>query len=305
MDLAAAPRTDVLMTPDGARLRWAAWPEPEGRVRGTVLVLNGRSEFIEKYRETAGELIARGFHVFGFDWRGQGLSSRTPVGDETGHYDSFDPLVRDAALLIDQVVRPAGEGPLVILGHSMGGHLALRLLAARPDLAAGAILTAPMVMPIAQPYARQAARLLSPMAAVLGRGRGYAPGEGGYDAQRLIDPRRLLSSDPVRNRIQADWFRDHPEYRVSGITWGWLAAAFRSAAAITREAPSIRVPVLMLLAGQERLVDNAASRRVAQRMPQCRVSVYPDARHEILMERDDIRSAFWRDADDFLATLAP
>lgn len=305
MDLAAAPRTDVLTTPDGARLRWAVWPEPEGRVRGTVLILNGRSEFIEKYRETAGELIARGFRVFGFDWRGQGLSSRTPTGDETGHYDSFDPLVRDAALLIDQVVRPVGEGPLVLLGHSMGGHLALRLLAARPDLAAGAILTAPMVMPIAQPYARQAARLLSPMAAVLGRGRRYALGEGGYDAQRLLDPRRLLSSDPVRNRVQADWFRDHPDYRVSGITWGWLAAAFRSSAVITREAPSIRVPVLMLLAGQERLVDNAASRRVAQRMPQCRVSVYPDARHEILMERDDIRSAFWRDADDFLATLAP
>ena len=97
MDLAAAPRTDVLTTPDGARLRWAAWPEPEGRVRGTVLILNGRSEFIEKYRETAGELIARGFRVFGFDWRGQGLSSRTPTGDETGHYDSFDPLVQDAA----------------------------------------------------------------------------------------------------------------------------------------------------------------------------------------------------------------
>ncbi|WP_225768676.1 alpha/beta fold hydrolase [Inquilinus sp. Marseille-Q2685] len=305
MDLAAAPRTDVLTTPDGARLRWGAWPEPEGRVRGTVLILNGRSEFIEKYRETAGELIARGFRVFGFDWRGQGLSSRTPTGDETGHYDSFDPLVRDAALIADRVVRPAGEGPLILLGHSMGGHLALRLLAARPDLAAGAILTAPMVMPITLSYVRQAARLLSPMAAALGRGRGYAPGEGGYDPDRMLDPRRLLSSDPVRNRIHADWFRDHPEYRVSGITWGWLAAAFRSAAAIRQGASGIRVPVLMLLAGRESLVDNGAARQVARRMPHCRVSVYPDALHEILMERDDIRGAFWRDADGFLATLAP
>jgi len=305
MDLAAAPRTDVLTTPDGARLRWGAWPEPEGRVRGTVLILNGRSEFIEKYRETAGEFVARGFRVFGFDWRGQGLSSRTPVGDETGHYDSFDPLVQDAALIADRVARRAGEGPLVLLGHSMGGHLALRLLAARPDLAAGAILTAPMVTPIAVAYARQAARLLSPLAAALGRGRRYAPGEGAYDLQRLLDPRRLLSSDPVRNRIQAEWFRDHPEYRVSGVTWGWLAAAFRSSAAIMREAPSIRVPVLMLLAGRERLVDNAASRRVARLLPDCRMIVYPESRHEILMERDDIRSAFWRDADGFLATLAP
>ncbi|MGK9171171.1 alpha/beta hydrolase [Inquilinus limosus] len=305
MDLAAALRTDVLTTPDGARLRWAVWSEPEGRVRGTVLILNGRSEFIEKYRETAGEFVARGFRVFGFDWRGQGLSSRTPAGDETGHYDSFDPLVHDAALIADRVVRPAGEGPLILLGHSMGGHMALRLLAVRPDLAAGAILTAPMVAPIAVAYARQAARLLSPMAAALGNGRRYAPGEGAYDGDRMLNPRRLLSSDPVRNRIHADWFRDHPEYRVSGVTWGWLAAAFRSAGAIKRAAPRIRVPVLMLLAGRERLVDNVASHRVARQMPHCRVIAYPDALHEILMERDDIRSAFWRDADDFLTTLAP
>jgi lysophospholipase len=305
MDLAAAPRTDVLTTPDGARLRWGVWPEPEGRVRGTILILNGRSEFIEKYRETAGELIARGFRVFGFDWRGQGLSTRMPEGDQTGHYDSFDPLVRDAATVADQVVKPATEGPLILLGHSMGGHLALRLMAARPDLAAGAILTAPMTAPIAAPAARRAAQLLSPLAAALGRGRRYALGEAAYDPQRLLDPARLLSGDPVRNRVQADWFRDHPDYRVSGITWGWLAAAFRSTGEILRAAPGIRVPVLMLLAGQERLVDNAASRRVAQRMPDCRVIVYPQSRHEILMERDDIRAAFWRDADGFLAPLAP
>jgi lysophospholipase len=40
-------------------------------------------------------------------------------------------------------------------------------------------------------------------------------------------------------------------------------------------------------------------------MPDCRVIVYPQSRHEILMERDDIRAAFWRDADGFLAPLAP
>lgn len=305
MDQLAAPRTDVITMADGARLRWGAWPEPAGRIRGSIVILNGRSEFIEKYRETAGDLTVRGFRVFGFDWRGQGLSERTPAGDQSGHYDSFDPLVADAAAVIEQVVRPAGAEPVVILGHSMGGHLTLRLLAARPDIAAGAIVTAPMVMPIAVPAAQCLARGLSPVAVALGRSRRFAPGEGGYDPERMLEPRRSLSHDPVRGRIQADWFRDHPDYRVSGVTWGWLAAAFRSSATLMQAAPSIRVPVLMVIAGQDTLVDNRASRRAGQRMPDCRLIVSADARHEILMERDDIRAAFWREADGFLATLAP
>ncbi|HXZ17468.1 MAG TPA: alpha/beta hydrolase, partial [Roseiarcus sp.] len=60
---------------DGVRLRSVRWT-PVGSARGTVAVFGGRGEFVEKYFEIAGDLLARGFAVAALDWRGQGLSER-------------------------------------------------------------------------------------------------------------------------------------------------------------------------------------------------------------------------------------
>ena len=61
----------TIKTPDGVNLRFARWAPPPGR-KGTVVLLQGRAEFIEKYFETVRDLRARGFAVATFDWRGQG-----------------------------------------------------------------------------------------------------------------------------------------------------------------------------------------------------------------------------------------
>src|SRR5205085_2153687 len=80
--------TGVLKTPDGVALRFARWSPPEGR-KGTLLVLPGRTEFIEKYFEVVAELRARGFAVAMVDWRGQGLSERALKDPHRGHVASF------------------------------------------------------------------------------------------------------------------------------------------------------------------------------------------------------------------------
>ena len=69
----------AVTTRDGVTLRFARFAPPPGR-KGTVVVLQGRAEYIEKYFETVRDLRARGFAVATFDWRGQGLSSaRSPT----------------------------------------------------------------------------------------------------------------------------------------------------------------------------------------------------------------------------------
>jgi lysophospholipase len=65
----------TLKTRDGVGLRFARWLPPAGR-KGTVVLLQGRAEWIEKYFETVRDLRARGFAVATIDWRGQGLSSK-------------------------------------------------------------------------------------------------------------------------------------------------------------------------------------------------------------------------------------
>src|SRR5882672_10721772 len=58
----------------GTLLRYAFW-NPTGPPRGTVVLMPGRGEFLEKYAtEAVGDLLHRGYAVTSMDWRGQGLS---------------------------------------------------------------------------------------------------------------------------------------------------------------------------------------------------------------------------------------
>ena len=85
--------TGAIQTPDGVNLRFARWAPPPGR-KGTVLVLQGRAEFIEKYFETVRDLRARGFAVVTFDWRGQGsriARSRTATRATCGVFRTTSP----------------------------------------------------------------------------------------------------------------------------------------------------------------------------------------------------------------------
>ena len=65
---------------DGDRLRTAIFDAAPGTPRrGVCVLLNGQTEFIEKYDEVIGELQGRGFAVATLDWRGQGGSQPRPA----------------------------------------------------------------------------------------------------------------------------------------------------------------------------------------------------------------------------------
>ena len=92
-------------TADGCRLRAARWT-PAGEARGTVAIFEGRGEFIEKYFETARDLLARGFAVAALDWRGQGGSERPLRNARKGHVDDFSQFERDLDAFVAQVLEP-------------------------------------------------------------------------------------------------------------------------------------------------------------------------------------------------------
>ena len=134
---------EFLPLPDGGVLRFALWSPDTAQPRGTILLLGGRAEFIEKYWETIGELTQRGFMVCSFDWRGQGLSSRLLADHRKGHIASFDTYLEDLALIVAHVVKPRMQPPLIVLAHSMGGHLALHFILALVAALTGGILEGP------------------------------------------------------------------------------------------------------------------------------------------------------------------
>ncbi|MGH6936295.1 MAG: alpha/beta hydrolase, partial [Methylocella sp.] len=92
---------------------------------GTIAILPGRAEFIEKYFEVIGELLSRNFDVAILDWRGQGLSGRLVDDPGKGHIRDFRAYGNDLEALAEQVLEPFCRPPWFALGHSMGAAIAL------------------------------------------------------------------------------------------------------------------------------------------------------------------------------------
>lgn len=289
------------MTRGGTRLRIARFTA-EGIPRGTFLVLTGRNEFIEKYWETTADLMDRGFAVHLMDWRGQGLSDRPLADRMKGHVRDFEDYVGDLEAFIESIAAEA-SGPLIALGHSMGGHILARTLATRPAVRArlaGAVLCSAMMEidtgRITAAWAGRIARTLC----LLGLG------ERAISAPKETGPGfNVLTSDPERAEDQPYFIAAEPLLDLGAPTFGWLDAAFRSAALLKRAgmAEAIDLPVMMAIAGADKVVKPAAERAFAARLPRATIVAIEAARHEILKERDDLRRVFLAALDDWLGTI--
>jgi lysophospholipase len=295
---------DFISASDGRRLRTGVFvPEkPRGR---TCVLLNGQSEFIEKYLEVIVELNARGFAVATLDWRGQGGSSRAlgePLKSHVGDFAEYDD---DLLSFMDQVVGKLTNTPPLVLAHSMGGHIALRALHDRPGLFSAAVLAAPMVGIVTRGYPPALVRGITALHASLGKERSFAWGMAERDPFKVDFTRQLCTSDEARFARTQKMLREHPELRLAGPTWGWIEAAYRSMK--QQNAPgyaaSIKAPVLTFGAGQDRIVNVAAVRHFAQHLPNGRYVEIASSEHEILMEKDSIRTQFWSAFDTFAAQV--
>lgn len=291
-----------LRASDGVQLRAAYW-RPEGEPRGTVALIQGRAEFIEKYYETIGELLARGFVVASFDWRGQGCSQRLLRNRAKGHLRRSTDYRLDLDAFVSQLLTPDCPKPWFALAHSMGATAVLDHSAALEGAEpfSRIVGTAPMIDLFGFPSSRLARRLASAFY-FLGLGRLFVPGGG---PQTLVEKRfanNVLTGDQRRFARAAQIIRIAPSVGIGDATIGWACAAYRLMDRLTSDgyAERVRTPTLVLAAGDERLVSTPAVERFARRLKTASCIVLPDARHEIMMERAEIRAEFWAAFDAFV-----
>jgi lysophospholipase len=287
----------------GMRLRAARFAgDPDVMGRGVCVLLNGQTEFIEKYFEVIDELRGRGFAVASLDWRGQGGSARLiPQAPLKGYIDDFAEYDADLEALLAQVVAPmlrGGERPIA-LAHSMGGHILLRTLSRLPGRIKAAVFSAPMLMFSTREHPPWLVRSLTRVMCGTGHGRDFVWGMAARDPLQLTFADQIATSDAARFQRTKDFLMRHPDLRLAGPTWGWLAAAYRSIARLKPK--GITTPVLVCGAGQDRVVVSAETRRFTQALPQGRYLEIEGAEHEILMERDVFRARFWEAFDVFIA----
>jgi lysophospholipase len=287
---------------DGLALR-AAFVRPRTIApRATVVLLTGRAEFIEKYAPTIGDLTGLGFAVAALDWRGQGGSSRLIAGAPgRGHVRDYRYYLDDLDTLLAAATAEGLPGARLMIATSMGGHIGLRHLAERPCGFAGAALIAPMVDihfgALPHWLVDRAARL----AVRLGRAERYAFGQHDPDCNRSPFASNRLTGSAERYAAWLTLQRDHPELGLGGVTFGWLDASLRSIASLRRPgwAERLDLPVLVLQAGADRVVSNAAQDALVARLPRGRLVRLPGARHDLLWEDDTVRER----AFDAIATF--
>jgi lysophospholipase len=284
-----------------ARLRAAVF-QPDGTPRGSVVINTGRTESIEKYFEVVGELLGRGFAVLIHDWRGQGLSQRLLPDRLNGHAEGFDDFLADFRTLLDRFDARLPR-PWLLLGHSMGGCLSMLALTAGEQRFAGCVLTSPMfgvrIGPLPQPIAPGIAWIL----ARCGFSRVRLP--GGKDDPFWKDfARTVFTHDRRRFERYSAVLAECPDLALGRNTWGWLDSAFAAIGKVQGEAAA-SIPIVILSAGEDQVVDNAAHKRLRERLPDARVIDVPGSHHEIMIETDPIRARFWSAFDEMADRLAP
>ena len=292
--------TGVLKTPDGVALRFARWAPPQGR-KGTLLVLPGRAEFIEKYFEVVGEARARGFAVAMIDWRGQGLSERALHDAHKGHVGNFSEYDIDLETFVREIVLPDCPPPLFALGHSMGAAMLIRAAQRGRRWFDRVVLCAPMIGLAGRAgagFAALSARALR----LIGFGRSYVPGGGSIAVASLPFVGNVLSSDPVRHARTAAIVEAEPMLGLGSPTIAWVDAAYRAMGAFSQpQYPErIRQPILIVAAGQDEVVSTPLTGKFATRLRVGSHLVIAGARHEILMEQDRYRTQFWAAFDAFV-----
>jgi len=294
----------LALLPVGARLlRYASW-NAIGPTRGTILLLQGRAEFIEKYAtEVVGELLHRGFAVIAVDWRGQGLSDRPLADREKGHIDTFETYMADLRRFIDEIVAPTMLRPLLALCHSMGSHIFLRALSEQGTTPfAGAVTVAPMTGLKREGLLRTVVRLMPPS-----MDQRYLIGAGRYGVRSQRFEGNVLTQDRRRFRFTEQWIAADPRLALGGPTFGWCRQALRSMALglASGALERIDLPILVVSAGQDALVDSATHGPVAARLPKGRLLAIAASRHEVMMETDAIRAEFWQAFDRLAEEVCP
>jgi acylglycerol lipase len=250
----------------GLEIFWQAWL-PDGEPEAIVLIAHGGAEHSGRYAWTAGELVARGYAVYAVDHRGHGRSDGSRA-----YVDRLANAVADLHRLANLARERHPDAPSFLLGHSMGGLIALHYANRHQQELAGLILSAPLAVLEVNPLARAASRVLS---RVVPRLPVYKI--DGTTVSRDPEVVRAYDEDPLNHRGM-----------LPARTIGELTAA---TAALPDLLPDLALPILILYGSGDRLVDPAGSALVDRcaRSEDCTLVRYDGLYHELLNEPERVQ----------------
>ena len=268
-----------LLTKDKVRIRVAIW---QGGERGTIFILTGRTEYIEKYAAIANLFLKKGYNVVIHDWRGQGLSQRFLPNSNIGHVGKFSDYQLDLDEVIDTAANLELPQPFFQVSHSMGGCIGLRTIH-HNKVFKSSVFTGPM-WKIHGKSLMLVAKYISSLVVSSGFGERMIIGADERNYLHLSTPEKNdLTSDPDTFLFLKSQIDTHPELNVGGPSWRWLWAAIRESDYLLSQPPP-DASALVILGTDEVLVDINTIITFCQGWTKVKLEIIPETKHEVLME---------------------
>lgn len=230
----------------------------------SVLIFHGFGEHCGRYGHVVARLREAGFACFRFDFRGHGRSA-----GQRGHVSRFDDYLADGEAALSALRARRTAGPIYLLGHSQGGLVATAFLLERSAELAGAVISSPLLgFSVKVPKWKD----------LVGRG-----------LSKLI-PKLSMPTDLDADVLSHDSdvvtaYQEDP--LVHGVASSrWYTESLAAQQRVMENAARINIPLLLLQAGDDRLVDAEQTARFAEVVgsEDNTFHLYENLYHEILNE---------------------
>jgi alpha-beta hydrolase superfamily lysophospholipase len=253
----------TLTMPDETKLFVKDWLlDDKAEKLGSVLIVHGLGEHCERYAHVAEFLNSNGFQVRGYDQRGHGKS-----GGNRGEIPSENALLEDAQFVYEDFAAKQSEKPF-LLGHSMGGGIAIRAAIDKFITPRGVILSSPAIT--------AKLSLSEKMQLKLGRLTPNVAVSNGLKVEYLSHEKQVVE-DYENDSLVHD--------RITPRLANFI---LDSGQETLKKAADFHIPTLLLIAGNDRLVDADGAKKLFAKLPKdsATMHLYENLYHEIFNETE-------------------
>ena len=289
------------ITRDGIRLNY--YRAEAENAKAAVVMIHGYCEFWGKYHEYAWYLWQAGFTVYFLEQRCHGYSGGKLPEPDLVYIDDFRTYAEDLHEFMDQVVVPKEAGiPLLMMAHSMGGAVGSLFLESWPEYFRGAVLSSPMIeMSTGHMHPAKIAAVKLYMI-LAHKQKELCVGQHHFDPTPKFATGSALSE--ARFNYLFGQRIDDVHYRTAGATFGWVMAAIAVKKQVLRHADRIRIPITVMQAGRDTLVEAQGIDEFMAKVPQAQKLFYADSKHELFNAGDEVRRQYFSDVLNRLESMA-
>ena len=268
--------------------------------KSVIVISHGFCESSEKYREFIKTLNKNNYAVYIIDHRGHGQSGRLGIDNSQINVEDFNYYVEDLKTFLDSIVMPdLNNRNLYLYAHSMGGAIGTLFLEKYNQYFKKAILNCPMMKIDTGKYPYIVAKILAKTMCMIRMGNRYLPGQSAFNGK----PDLISSATSSQKRYDSYFNKqlEHKYLQTSGGSFNWIKQAFKGIKELFKKENinNIKADILLFQAGKDTFVKPEGHNKFVSLAKTCEFVRIEDAKHEIYIERDEIRNPYIEKVLDF------